>query len=209
MIKILFISFFLIFSLSARENPFSPQKMIVVEPKVIAPAIEEKPIEIKEVNATKKIEQKVEPIKLIPVKTHTVTMVREGKKTLVPIEQTEEKKTLVVTKPKKKKIHKKILKSKLIYNGRFAKVRVKGSSIKILTQDCILKHFKLKSPNRLVLDFERFDVIRPFHKKVYGLKVKSLKIGHHDYFYRMTFKLGKNYRYKIRKQSYGYMIKLY
>jgi len=73
----------------------------------------------------------------------------------------------------------------------------------------MLKHFTLKYPNRLVIDLERFDVVAPFNKKVYRQKVRSLKVGHHDYFYRLTFVLAKNYRYKIQKRSYGYLIKLY
>jgi len=204
--KTVFILLCIIVSLAARENPFSPQKLIVIEPNTTAPTIEKKPLQLKELNITKKIEPKIELIKPIPVKTHTIPMIKEGKKTLVTIK---EKTPIVKVKPKKKKIHKKRKKSKLIYNGRFAKVKVKGSSIKILTQDSVLKHFTLKYPNRLVIDFERFDVVRPFNKKVYTQKVKSLKVGHHDYFYRMTFKLGKNYRYKVKKRPYGYLIKLY
>jgi hypothetical protein len=209
MIKILFIAFFLTFSLSARENPFSPQKIIVVEPKIIVPAIEEKPVVKKEVNITAKREQKVEPIKPIAIKTTTISIMKEGKKTLVPVLQ---KKPVIVTakpKPKKKKVYKRVVRSKLIYNGEFAKIRVKGKNIKITTHDKMLKHFILKNPSRLVVDFERFDVVQPFHKKVYGSKVKSLRVGHHDYFYRTAFQLGKNYRYKIKKQSYGYLIRLY
>jgi hypothetical protein len=192
--KIVLILVILTLSLSARENPFSQQQM-AEEPKLTLPKLTiQKPVKVEVI---KKIEVKKLPIK---------------------IPKTEVKKTIpiVVKKPiikpkkvKKKKVHKVVTKSKLIYNGAFTKISVYKNTIKIVTKDEKLQHFKLTHPNRLAVDFERFDVVPPFSKKIYTSHIKHLKVGHHDYFYRTTFQLAKNYRYKIMKKSYGYLIKLY
>lgn len=176
--KALFITLVFSLTLFARENPFSPQPEQTIEPTLIKP----EPI-VKEIIAK-------EPPKIIKT---------------IPIAKTI---PAPVKKPKKKIIKKKVLKPKLIYNGQFLKIKLFKNSIKILTDDKMLKHFKLKSPNRLVVDFERFDVEGPFSKKIYSLKIEGLKVGHHDYFYRATFKLKKNYPYKIIKKPYGYLITL-
>ena len=195
--KIVFLTFFVLISLSARENPFSPQNM-VQEPKLILPKlIIKKPVEIK-------IVEKEEP-KKVPMKIPEIVIEKT-----VPT---------VITKPiiikakkakkvKKRKVRKPISKSKLIYNGKFTKIRLISNTIKIVTKDTMLQHSKLTHPNRLVLDFERFDVVPPFSKKIYSKKIKGLRVGHHDYFYRTTFKMLKNYRYKTVKKPYGYLIKL-
>ncbi len=193
--KIVLITLFFLISLSARENPFSPQN-IVEKPKLVLPKlIVKKPIEVK-------IIEKAEPKKL-PMKIPKV----EIKKT-IPVVATKP----IVIKPKKvkkRKVRKPVSKSKLIYNGKFTKIRLISNSIKIVTKDTMLQHIKLKHPNRLAVDFERFDVVSPFFKKIYSKKVKGLKVGHHDYFYRTTFTLAKNYRYKIIKKPYGYLINIY
>ena len=192
--KIVLLLLFFILSLTARENPFSPQK-VVEEPKIILPKLEiQKPIKPIKIEVVKKAEPKKVPMKIPEI------MIEKT----IPI---------VVEKPiikrKKKKIRKIVPKSKLIYNGKFTKIKLFSNSIRIITKDQMLEHIKLIHPNRLAIDFERFDVVRPFSKKVYSSYVKHLKIGHHGYFYRATFTLRKNYQYKIRKKSYGYLIKLY
>ncbi len=192
--KIVFLLLIFIFSLSARENPFSPQKT-VEEPKLTLPKlIIQKPVKVE---VTKKVEVKKLPMKIPEIKIEKTTPIMVKKPIIKP------------KKEKKKKVRKSVSKSKLIYNGKFIKIKLYKNSIKIMTKDEKLKDLKLTDPNRLVLDFERFDVVRPFSKKVYSAYIKNLKVGHHDYFYRTTFKLGKNYRYKITKKPYGYLIKLY
>ena len=190
--KFVLITLFLLSSLSARENPFSAQTMVET-PKLILPKLTiQKPIKVEVI-------KKEEPKKL-PMKIPELKVV---KTTPIVVKKT-------VIKPKKRKIKKLVKKSKsqLIYNGKFIKIRLISSGIKITTKDHMLQNLKLKHPNRLIVDFERFDVVGPFSKKVYSKKIKSLKIGHHDYFYRTIFKLAKDYRYKIIKKPYGYFIKL-
>jgi hypothetical protein len=197
MTKIVLLTFFLTYSLLARENPFSPQKLIQSQ-QIITPMInmEKKPILVKE--KKEEIKKIIQPAKTVTIKPPKPTVVEK-----------KPSHTKIVQKPKKRKIHKKITRSKLIYRGEFAKIKLKGSNIKIITHDNLLKHFILKSPNRVVIDLERFDVVKSFYKKIFKSKISSIKIGHHDYFYRITLYLKKDYRYKIQKKSFGYMIKLY
>jgi len=190
--KIVLISLIFISVLTARENPFSSLEK-VEEPKLTLPKlVVKKPIKTE-------VAKNKEPKKIPEVKIKK-TIPKVVKK---PIKKRKKAKT------KKRKIHKVTSKTKLIYNGKFAKIKLYKNTIKIITKDTKLQHLKLISPNRLAVDFERFDVVRPFSKKVYSTHVKNLKVGHHDYFYRTTFRLAKNYRYKITKKSYGYLIKLY
>lgn len=181
--KIVFLSAMLSLVLYARENPFTPQDIAK------APVAESMPPKIqiqKPVHIQKEVKLK-EPQKMIPIPTPVVT-----------------KKVV-----KKRKIYKKVSKPTLIYNGTFAKIKHHKNSIKIITKDTKLQQIKLTQPNRLAVDFERFDLISPFSKKIKSRYIRGLKVGHHDYFYRITLNLAKNYRYKITKKPYGYLVKFY
>ncbi len=183
--KIALISIFLSISLFGRENPFVP---IIKE---VQPIQTQPPTPI--------VEKKIEVVKEVVVKPSPKKVVKPK-----PIKQPK-----IVKKPKKHKKHKKISKPKLIYSGEFIKIELLKNRIKIITKDKILKDFTLKQPNRLVIDFERFDIVGPFSKNIYSKRVRHLKIGHHGYFYRTSFKLNRNYRYKVTKKPYGYLVKLY
>ncbi len=178
--KIVFLTLFFSLILFARENPFVP---------------------FEEVSQTKPIPPKIiEPIKQVTPIIKTIPIAKT-----IPIKKVIKVPTV---KPKKKYKKKSTFKSKLLFSGEFIKIRVFKNSIKITTKDNMLKHFRLTNPNRLVFDFERFDIQKPFSKKIYTKKVKQLNLSHHDYFYRATFKLGKNSKYKVIKKSYGYLILL-
>ncbi len=177
--KTVFISLILVVSLFGRENPFVP---IIKEPQ---------PVQIQ--TPAPIIEKKIEVVK-------EVVVIKPSPKIVKP---------KPVKKPRKHKKPKRVSKPKFIYSGEFIKIKLFKNSIKIITKDQILKDFTLIRPNRLVIDFERFDIVGPFSKNIYSKRVKYLKIGHHGYFYRTSFKLSHNYRYKITKKPYGYLIRLY
>ncbi len=181
--KVFFFTLFFSLTLLARENPFVPFKQNIevkqIPLKIVKPIMQEVP---------KKIIQTTIPI----AKTY-------------PIEKVPQ---IAIVKPKKKYKKKSSFKSKLLFNGEFIKIKLYKNSIKITTKDKMLKHFKQNNPNRISFNFERFDIQKPFSKKVYSKKVKQLSLSHHDYFYKVTFKLGKNSKYKVIKKSYGYLILL-
>jgi len=179
--KYLIIFLILTLSLSARENPFEPVKQEFNQIK-IPPKTEPAPVQIK-------VEEQIPIVKTIPI-------IKPEPKVEIPITPIQ----------KKHKSHKKPKTPEFIYNGEFAKISLHKNAIKIVTKDKMLKHFKLKSPNRIVIDFERFDTIKPFSKTIDALRIKGLRVGHHDYFYRVSFKLNKSHKYKISKKPYGYLI---
>jgi hypothetical protein len=206
--KIVLIILFLTTSIICRENPFSPQQKLpepIFElPKLV---IEKKPVEVKvlkEVEIKELPQPKIEKAPVI-IKPEPIKV-----KKVVIKPKTVKKKTKTITKKHKiRKIHKKSSKPKLIYSGTFAKVKAYKSSIKIITKDKMIQHLKLIKPNRLVFDLERFDVVPPFSKKVRSRYIKQIKVGHHDYFYRITLNLRKEYKhYTLTKKPYGYIIKL-
>ncbi len=184
---ILLLSAISTFDLSARENPFLPfnkkDSSTILYP---IKKVETKPI------------QEIEPIKKIEPSPIEIAKPVVNTKKNNKIEINPKKN---INKPTKKRY-----KFSTIYSGKFIKISLHKNSIKIYTKDILLKDIKLKNPNRISLDFERFDVIGPIFKNINSLRVKSLKIGHHDYFYRVTFILKKGYRYKITKKNYGYLI---
>ncbi len=184
----LIIFFILTLSLSARENPFEPVKQEFNEIK-IPPKTKPIPVQIK-------IEEQIPIVKTIPI-------IKPEPKIEIPIAP-----KIIKPKPiqKKHKRYKRPKTPKFIYRGEFTKISLHKNAIKIVTKDKMLKHFKLKSPNRIVIDFERFDVVEPFSKTIDAVRVKGLRVGHHDYFYRVSFKLNKSYNYKISKKPYGYLI---
>ena len=195
--KIIFILLFFTLTLSARENPFSPQD-IIIKPKPITKKIQ---LQKKPIKVFKEVKIK-EPQKVIPSpKPKVIKKAAVKPKPVVKVKP--------ITKVKKRKIRKSTIKPKLIYNGTFAKIKRYKNTIQIITKDEKLQHLKLTHPNRIAFDFERFDVVSPFTKKIKSRYVRQLKVGHHDYFYRITFNLAKNYRFKITKKPYGYFIKLY
>jgi len=186
--KMLFLSAIFALALSARENPFTPQDIATPPaPEPIPPKIQiQKPVQVE-----KKVTIK-EPQSKIVVKEKSIS--KPKVKTKIVKHHTKVKK---VSKPK------------VIYNGSFAKIKRYKNTIQIFTKDTKLQHLKLTHPNRLAVDFERFDVVPAFAKKIKSRYVRGLKVGHHDYFYRITLNLAKNYRYKMIKKPYGYLIKLY
>ncbi len=183
--KIILLTLFFSLTLLARENPFAPFEQTIQTIPILP-----KPIQIKKViqKAPEKIIKTTIPI----AKTFPIDKVLKA-----PTE-----------KPKKKYKKKSTFKSKLLFNGEFIKIKLFKNSIKITTKDNLLKHFKQSNPNRISFNFERFDIQKPFFKKIYSKKVKQLNLSHHDYFYKATFKLGKNRKYRVIKKHYGYLILL-
>ncbi len=213
--KIALVFIILIINLYARENPFSDQKFYpktkIDIPKLIIPKPIEEPI------VQKQEEKPNIPIAKTVEEPKVITKIISKK--VIPLAKTYpvEKQVKKVVKQKKrvhkKKHHykkrKKVQQSKLIYNSKFLKIKLKNGFLKIITKDHMLQHLKLKEPYRLVFDFERFDILPTVRKKVKNPYIKEIKVGHHDYFYRITIITKKDYKkYTFTKTSYGYLVKL-
>jgi len=199
--KILLAGLVLVVTLDARDNPFADQgfstKVKLDIPKLVIPKSVEKIINKK-------------PPKPKIIAPHIITKIIPKK--VIPLAKTYpiSKKIKKIVKHKKR-VHKKkrYHKSKLLYSSKFLKIRLEKGYLKIITKDNLLQHLKLKSPYRLAFDFERYDVLPTVSKKVIDKHINHLKVGHHDYFYRITINTKKDYkRYTLRKKPYGYIIKL-
>ena len=202
--------------LEARENPFAPAVTVGSEPLITpvpTPDLDKELIPVikaaqcvaaPEAPAPKKQQASKKVWKNFPPK-------KEARETKA------EKAQKPVIKHKKKRLHKvKHLKQRKkryisrfhrIYRNDNLSIYLKPRQIKIVTSDCLQKHFKLKKPHRLVLDFgDDFVIYESVDKPLRHSLVKKLKIGTHACFYRVTFVTGRSFRYKLTQKPYGYLI---
>lgn len=86
---------------------------------------------------------------------------------------------------------------------------------KILTIDTpylIRRDIALAAPPKILIDFQKSGKTSPVMMKGFetGLPyIKSVNIGTHDDFYRVTLELDGKYRYTIRPEKKGFMLELY
>ncbi len=200
--------------LNARENPFAPVERFGGEPltkplpapeftkePTPVPVIEETTCVAAEKNTTIHHEEPL-PQKITPV-------VKREKPILFTPKSVPHKKR-VHTKIKHKKRAVKVLtrqKYTLLYSDANLKLYARGKTLKVITKDSISRHFKLKAPTRLVLNFENdFLFYDSIYKPLKNRYVKALKLGTHHQFYRLTLILSKDYRYRLKHYAGGYLI---
>lgn len=200
----LLLSLFLTLALNARENPFQPIKEFTSEPLT-------KPIPIADFED--RFEHKI--VSVIEKKAECKTVI--DTKEAQDIDKEEDVWKRVQTPPQKPKIKqqrksvKKFKKNRFtrIYEDQNLKIYTKSKHIKIVTKEKIQKHFTLRSPNRLVIDFkDDFFIYDSLKKRINSRYVKEIRLGTHDCFFRLTFVLTSRFSYKLIKASNGYLIKL-
>jgi hypothetical protein len=109
-------------------------------------------------------------------------------------------------KRKKEKKKKKVTpKFKLIYKNYFLKIVSNGKEIKIYNCDRLISKKYYNSPKRLVLDFKRTQYFKTKIKEINSAYIKSIKIGSHHCFYRITLLLNHK-KLSVKKSSFGYLI---
>ena len=189
-----------------RENPFAPVQNYAPLPVTSKP--------LPSPDLSKEIAPVIEKAKCTAVETEIKKPVQKVWKT----PQVKPSPKIVSTIPKIKKRHhthkvkkrKHKPKFKLVYRNNDFKVYTKTNYIRIVTNDPLNEDMLIHRPPRLVLDFGNDCVIyETIHKSLRNPYVKTLKIGTHETFYRLTFVLKKNYSYNLKKTSYGYLIKLF
>ena len=90
---------------------------------------------------------------------------------------------------------------------RFISFYAKKDLLKIVTQDKLLRNFKLVKPQRIVLDFKRDANFRTYSFK--GKRnFKKIVVGNHDRYYRVVIELDGRYSYTIDKTKDGYLLQL-
>ena len=207
----------MVHTLQARENPFAPVNQYGGEPlskPLPAPDFKQENIPVIEtVKQQAKKSQETNTTQQPKLMQKTIKSAKKKKKPILfttkksPVKQTHtykpfSKKHRTKTKHtlRKQTFH-------LIYRNDNLKIYIKGKRLKIITKDTIINDFKLKHPDRLVLDFEDdFVLYHTIQQSIRSSYFKMLKIGTHSHFYRITFVLAKNYRYRIKNLAKGYLI---
>ncbi|MCW8895410.1 MAG: AMIN domain-containing protein [Sulfurimonas sp.] len=121
--------------------------------------------------------------------------------------------TQVADKPlAEKQISKKIIADESMYKNiasiKNFKLYSSDKSLKIVTDDEMIRNFLLVNPHRIVVDFKREIDIRSYVKKYPKDIFKAVRIGSHKGYYRAVIELDGPYRYSLKKISNGYIMEL-
>ncbi len=103
-------------------------------------------------------------------------------------------------------------KSKAIYKEvakiKYAKFLLSSNSLKIITNDTLIRNFLLPQPHRIVIDLKRDSSMKSYIKKISNSVFTKVRIGNHKGYYRVVIELDGYYRYKLNKQADGCLITL-
>jgi len=217
-VKVLLFSLLFFHLLEARENPFTPLfdnhsqtendipiLNITTNPTFATPKI--KIIKKTTLPTIKIVENVPRPqvptIKSLPVVVKPV-VVEPVAPQVIMIEEPK------VVPPRKKK-HSKKIKNKTVhyrtlYQNYFLKITTNNKHIKIFTKDSLIEKRTYKNPTRISLDFDK---LQYFHTKsipLHNKYARSLKVGSHHDFYRITLSLKQKKSFHTRHKSYGYLL---
>jgi len=96
-----------------------------------------------------------------------------------------------------------------IFKLPFTAFYINQNSIKILTKDKLLRNFIVTNPHRIVCDFQRDIDIRSLTKKILGdKKVRKIRVGNHNGYYRVVIELDGFYKYSYSKEKGSYLFTL-
>ena len=118
--------------------------------------------------------------------------------------------SLMISQSKSKTIP--MLKSKSKHESfgtKFIHFHAEDKSMKIITQDKIIRHFMLSSPHRVVVDFSRDTSFKPKTYKINAAPYKQIRMGNHDKYYRVVIELDGQYKYKLQTSDKEYAIVCY
>ena len=94
------------------------------------------------------------------------------------------------------------------HRTKYATFFTSQKTLKVLTNDKIIRNFLLVNPHRIVLDFKRDTNLKSYVKdKIQGIFSK-VRVGNHSGYYRAVIELDGQYRYNMQQVSDGYMFTL-
>lgn len=96
-----------------------------------------------------------------------------------------------------------------VINAKFIKFLPIGKSMKIITDDKLIRNFMLTSPHRIVLDFSRDTSFKPKNFDVNEEPYTLIRMGNHHKYYRVVIELDGQYRYKLETDGKEYTIVCY
>ncbi|MDO9266946.1 MAG: AMIN domain-containing protein [Sulfurimonas sp.] len=229
MIKVLFTSALLLFTLNARENPFfpsngekdiflttnkdssqTPLKRATIALPTQARVLQKVTIEFKNLDGsveTKNIELENSvdwhlPIFISQSYSETPNAVQMEAAT-APV--TKQKK--VEPAPQKKSVPKET-KYENIASIPFLKLYASGKNLKLATGDEMIRNFLIVNPHKIVIDFKKETDIKSYVFEIPKSVFKEVSIGNHDGYYRVAIELDGLYRYDFKKISDGYLVEL-
>ncbi len=207
MTKVLLIVLFLLLALQARENPFFPAKG---EKDISYP--------------TNQFEQ------LEPLKRATITLppqARVLKKVTIEYQNLDgslESKTIELQNSvdwhlpifisqnyltqQNKELPRKKQKFMKVASFKYAQFFTSGKTLKIITQDKMIRNFLLVQPHRVVIDFQKDTSFKSYEKEIPKNIFTQIRIGNHTKYYRVVIELDGYYKYKLGKTPKGYVIEL-
>ena len=157
------------------------------------------------------------PLVLIARENPFVPALTQSNEQSTPVVTTKapEPKKVEVTKPvvKMGKVHVKsttIVSSEILKTLNYQNIRLlfREGSVYVETKDKILKHFSLKKPSSIVIDFKSKSDFASKRDLVGKGGFRKVEIGAHGSSYRVVFRLDKRSKYRVEKKRYGYLITL-
>jgi len=216
LIRVLFTSLFLLITLDARENPFFPSKGEKDIPYTSTTVKQAVPLKRSSIT----LPSSARIIKKVTIEYENLDATIE-KRSIdldnsvdwhLPIfisqnySQTEtknESKEAAKTPGKKK-----VIKYKEIASIKYAKFLSSQKTLKIVTNDKIIRNFLLVKPHRIVLDFKKDASLKSYTKENKKGIFCKVRVGNHSGYYRAVIELDGLYRYKMQKVSDGYIFNL-
>jgi hypothetical protein len=224
LIRTLFISTILLFTLHARENPFfpstgekdipvttneqseqTPLKRAAITLPTQARVVQKVTIEFKNLDGS--VENK--SIELDnTVDWHLPIFISQSYDQTSNGAKPEAAPAIPVVPVVKKKSIPKDAQYEDIVSIPFLKISSSSKSLKLTTNDEAIRNFLLVNPHRIVIDFKKDTEIKGLIKKVEGNIFKKVRIGNHDGYYRVVVELDGHYRHDFKKVADGYLIEL-
>ena len=214
MVRLFLITLLLFISIQARENPFFPSNG---EKDIPFTSNDDKTIP-KLKRATLTLPPQARVIKKVTLEYKNLDGSLENKSIELdnsvdwhlPIFISQSYTEQVVEKEPVKKVllKKKTTSYKNIAQIKYCKFYSSKNSLKILTQDKLLRNFLLVQPHRIVMDFKRDSSMKSYIKKIPDSVFTKIRIGNHKGYYRVVVELDGYYRYKLKTIPDGYLITL-
>lgn len=110
--------------------------------------------------------------------------------------------------PQKEKLSSEASTKRVVFNTLKARFIVHKDSVYIETKDRLKKHFSLKTPASIVMDFVSASDFASKRTVIEGLPVIKIEMGAHGSYYRVVFRLDRSYKYSIEEVKYGLLLKL-
>ncbi len=203
--KVIVILVFLGLSLLARDNPFKP----VVSSKSLGKAT----------NISKAYQPlKVEKLKL-PSSSRVLKKVKfeilnvDGSMSEVSFDVNKQvdwhREIILSNMPLKFENKPKKIEPKLLKPFKFLTILIDKNKLLLKTKDLLIRQLFFSKPYKIAIDLKR-DV--SFYTKIIKLSklpFTKIVIGNHGKFYRVVLALDGKYRYKIKKNSNGYLVELF